>query len=451
MTRYEEWNHSDALCMELYFPNNPLSSAGEGLDTVLEIIERVSGVFKPDKVFGNRKYRYSRQRAQEQIQKGDPRFRRLQLFTEKDDGALDWSLGFGAVYGGLDLNITYGPLSFFRQPGTAQTRCDQAVHLVRALCQHLGPVDHGFVHSDTDKYLGSNPNITEFSLPPGAYEAYWLNVYGKSLVDFLGRQRVLSLPAYLVEPLPCGGVLWLSRPTLADFDSPEARLAQARCLTHLRPELRLEDVEQTLLKRSLAFQPIEPHFDPDISVLIHRFIEHSTNLVSRRKQIEHFNLYRPPPVSEWRPVQEVKPDVDNLASKVTFYEVQAESLIAVLHTKVPSVLDQEPASIIDVDEYVALERWADFAEHMPPAKRDRLVPMLGAYLGELVIKHLGGHWVPRRALLETAVAVGTRAWLPFLRAHHMLQVPSNFHGQSMDFTLCQFFHQAARLAGRESA
>jgi hypothetical protein len=88
------------------------------------------------------------------------------------------------------------------------------------------------------------------------------------------------------------------------------------------------------------------------------------------------------------------------------------------------------------------ERWAEFKEHMPPDKRDRLVPMLGGYMGELLVKHLGGRWVPRNSLLEAAVVVGPRAWLPFLRAHHLIQAPSTF----LDFTLSQFFHQAVRLA-----
>jgi hypothetical protein len=64
----------------------------------------------------------------------------------------------------------------------------------------------------------------------------------------------------------------------------------------------------------------------------------------------------------------------------------------------------------------------------------------------LLVKHLGGHWVPRRSLLEAAVVVGARAWLPFLRAHHLLQGPCNSLGKSLDFTLCQLFHQAVRLA-----
>ncbi len=163
------------------------------------------------------------------------------------------------------MELHFSPLSFFRQEATASDRCQQVVDVVRALCQRLGPVAYGFAHSSADFELGSDPHTTDPTSPPGAYEAYWLNVYGKALVDSLGRQRVLSLPAHSVEPLPCGGVLWLSTPTLAHFDSPEARHAQARCLVHLRPELRLEDVERTLLERSLAFQPLDKHFDPDIA------------------------------------------------------------------------------------------------------------------------------------------------------------------------------------------
>jgi hypothetical protein len=315
------------------------------------------------------------------------------------------------------------------------------------LCQRMGPADYGFAHSNADSKLGSDPHISDPTSAPGSYETYWLNVYGKALVDSLGRERVLSLPAHSIEPLPCGGVLWLSTPTLADFDSPEARRAQARCLVHLRPELRFEDVERSLLERSLAFQPLDKNFDPDISGLIELILQNQTGgLSTRRKEIEQYNHYRPPPVSEWLPADQVRTDADDPKAKLAFYEVQAESLIAILHTQHPSVLGQEPGSIIDVDSYVGQERWAEFMEYMHPDKKVRLVPMLGAYLGELLVKHLGGRWVPRRTLLESAVIVGPRAWLPFLRAHHLLQVPSNALGKSLDFTLSQLFHQAVRLA-----
>ncbi|MFL5349344.1 MAG: hypothetical protein ACJ8AT_31475, partial [Hyalangium sp.] len=175
-------------------------------------------------------------------------------------------------------------------------------------------------------------------------------------------------------------------------------------------------------------------------------LQEQTDLSSRRKEIERYNLYRPPPVAEWRPAHEVQTNVEDLASKIEFYEVQAESLVALLYLKEPSFVSYEAHSLIAVDHYVGHERWAELHRYMPPAQRDRLVPMLGGYLGELLVTQLGGRWVPRRSLLETAVVVDQRAWLPFLRAHHLLQVPSNTLGKSLDFTLSQFFREAARHA-----
>ena len=447
MTSYADWDRSDELSLRLYFSKNPLAGGPEGLEEVLQVIEQDSGFLMPDKVLGRRTFRYSRQRALEQLTQVTPTFQSLLLPKEKGEVQGGWNLRFGGACEGFNMDLHFSPLSIFRQEELARVRCDQVVHLVRALCQRLGPVDYGFAHSRADASLGSDPHTTDPTSTPGAYEAYWLNVYGKALVDSLGRKRVLSLPAHCVKPLPCGGVLWLSSPTLADFDSPHARAAQARCLVHLRPELSLEQVERALLERSLAFQPLDKHFDPDISGLIELILQRSTHLPSRRKKIERYNRYRPPPVSEWRPAYEVQSDVEDRARKLAFYEVQAESLIAIMHTKYPSVLSQEPRSIIDVDDYVDFERWAELQEHMPLDKRARLVPMLGAYLGELLVKHLGGRWVPRNALLESAVVVGTRAWLPFLRAHHLLQAPSsNPRLPALDFTLTQLFHQAARLA-----
>jgi hypothetical protein len=442
MMSYKEWNRSDAFSLHLHFTHNPLAGVPEGLERVLEIIERAAGFLMPDTVFGKRRYRYSRQRAREQLRKISPTLDSLILSKERGDVEGSVSLSFGGTPGGLTIDIFYSPLNYFREESAAESRCQQVVHFARALCHGLGPVDYGGGHSYADFLLGSDPHTRSATAPAGAYEAFWLNVYGKPLVDSLGRERVLALPAHSIEPLPCGGILWLSRPTMADFDSSQARAAQARCLVHLRPELRLEEIERTLLERSIAFQPVEKQFDPDISGVIELLLKRTGGLSTLRKEIERYNHYRPPPVTEGRPAAEVHSDAEDPARKIAFFEVQAEGLIAVLHTQIDSVLGQEPGSIIEVDDYVMRERWAASQEYMPQSKRDRLVPMLGAYLGELLIKHLGGRWVPRRSLLESAVVVGPRAWLPFLRAHHLLQAPD----APLDFTLSQLFHQAVRLA-----
>jgi hypothetical protein len=298
MMSYEKWNHSDALCLRLYFPHNPLAAGPEGLERVLEIIERATGFLMPDTVFGKRGYRYSRQRAREQLSKISPTLDSLILSKEKGDVEGSVSLDFGGTQGGLTVRSSYSPLRFFREESAAESRCQQVVRFARALCHELGPVDYGIGHSYADFILGNDPHTRDPTSPAGAYEAFWLNVYGKPLVESLGRQRVLALPAHSVEPLPCGGVLWLSCPTMADFDSPQARAAQARCLVHLRPELRLEEVERTLLDRSIAFQPVERQFDPDISGVIELLLKRTTGLSTLRKEIERYNRYRPPPVTE---------------------------------------------------------------------------------------------------------------------------------------------------------
>jgi hypothetical protein len=442
MMSYKEWNRSDALSLHLHFTHNPLAAGSEGLERVLEIIERAAGFLMPDTVLWKRKYRYSRQRAREQLAKISPTLDSLILSKERGDVQGSVSLDFGGTPGGLTIDIFYSPLNFFREESASESRCQQVVHFARALCHGLGPVDYGGGHSYADFLLGSDPHTRSATAPAGAYEAFWINIYGKPLVDSLGRERVLALPAHSVEPLPCGGVLWLSRPTMADFDSPQARAAQARCLVHLRPELRLEEVERTLLERSIAFQPVEKQFDPDISGVIELLLKRTTGLSTLRKEIERYNRYRPPPVTEWRPAAEVASDAEDPARKIAFYEVQAEGLIAVLHTRIDSVLGQEPGSIIEVDDYVMYERWAEFQEYMPQSKRDRLVPMLGAYLGELLIKHLGGRWVPRRSLLESAVVGGPPPGLALLRGPHQHPAP----GTPQDLTPAHHVHQAVRLA-----
>ena len=40
---------------------------------------------------------------------------------------------------------------------------------------------------------------------------------------------------------------------------------------------------------------------------------------------------------------------------------------------------------------------------------EHVVPAVGAYLGQVLVHHLGGRWLPRKKLLETGGRVGDRA------------------------------------------
>ncbi len=104
--------------------------------------------------------------------------------------------------------------------------------------------------------------------PIGVSEIHWLNIYGKELVDQLGRDRVLSTPCLRCEELAGGGVLFLSQPTPLDYASDEARIAQASALAHLRSDVTYEQALAMLCQRSVTLFPTKEHWDPDIVDLL---------------------------------------------------------------------------------------------------------------------------------------------------------------------------------------
>jgi hypothetical protein len=225
-----------------------------------------------------------------------------------------------------------------------------------------------------------------------------------------------------------------------DFDSEEARTAQARALVHLRPELSLETTLARLRERSRAFVPIPFQFHPDVAEILQQEVEFQ-GLLRKRQEVERFNRYQPPPVSEWLPASQVPaPDVTDVTAQVSAYEgLHAEQLIALFHTEVPQVLQTTVEALPALDWRLWHFGWGEY----PSAdKKEALIPALGAWLGRYLVHKLGGRWVPRRELTETAVLVGDRAWLPFLRARHALQS----WDAPLDFSCTQFFREAQRHA-----
>jgi hypothetical protein len=249
----DEWNKEDGLELELHFPPSAMDPGFERLDEMLEIIESTGEEFRPKKMsLRRRKLKYSRQKLRERLHEGT--FRKHTSFGGYENDLTSVVL---RVY----------PFSVFAEPGKAEERAGHMVNLARALASRF-PVTAGFAHNGTDALLDMNEEQMRARDPENVERVYWLNLYGPRMVEQLGRQRVLSTPAFLLEELPGGAVLWLTRPTPADFASEEARFAQARALVHLRPELKLEDTLATLRRRSLAFVPVEPRFDPDIADLL---------------------------------------------------------------------------------------------------------------------------------------------------------------------------------------
>ncbi|QAT88694.1 hypothetical protein EJ065_7169 [Corallococcus coralloides] len=268
------------------------------------------------------------------------------------------------------------------------------------------------------------------------YEVFWLNVFGPKLVESVGRERVLSTPAHLVEELPNGSVLLVLWPTAAGFASDEARVAQARAHVHLRPDLDFDTVLRTLRERSAALVPVEPRFHPDVAPFLSRLPDVFA-ISERQRKIAELNTFRPPEPEEWLPVA-LSSDVENPERVLTSYGDLSEGLVAALHTKVPSIMDATPESLTDLDFHFWRE---NFPERY---KRDLIdghtAPAVGAYLGGILVRRLGGTWVPRQRLEESQVRVGQRVWLPFLRARRYMHSRQSL----LDSSLTQFFREAER-------
>lgn len=443
-------------CLSLFFraPGRPVAPDEEGipeeLTDVLEILEAHAGEWMPRLISSAKgpKRKYSRENLLKALALKKPFYPILTFHLLRKSPKVTVSFRLPVeIDPHWQISVTINPLSSFQEPEHVEERSRKLVDLMRAWASRFPPL-YGHGHS-----LGDKPLEPPRPLEPGEdiydvkygqlAEIYWLNLLGKKMVESVGRERVLSTPAHLVEELPGGTVLILTRPTVADVLSDEARVAQARAHVHLRPDLRFDDVLAKLRAQSAEFVPVEPRFDPDIADLVERVLDVSTGVHNRQRKVREFNAWRPPPVDEWLPRQAALPsDVPNPAATIRHYGDKAEGLVAIMHGQVDSLFNNDPASLTDLD----LHMW----QNDYPGRTDSLqrleglfIPIVGAYLGEVLVDHLGGQWIPRRNLLEAQVLVGERAWLPFLRAKHYIQSKQ----AALDYSLTKFYREAARHRG----
>lgn len=329
------------------------------------------------------------------------------------------------------------PFSFFEEPPHSAERSRRILELVRAWASWY-PAHYAVAHSWADMELARAPGLYSREAYETVHQVYWLNVLGPELVKTLGRERVLSTPAYLVELLPTGSVLLVTRPTVADLLSEEARWAQARALVHLRSDLRLEEEMARLRERSHVLAPVEPKFEPDMAELLMRIVR-AHDVTERPRKVADFNGYRPPEVDEWRPCEAaLPPDVERPAREMLRYRRELPNRL--LEKIDRTELRLEPAALPEIDSHFWLnaQRYAYGEGHLVRW----LAPMAGAFLGEVLVRSLGGCWVPRKDLYETQVLVGDRVYLPFLRAQRSFQSRQGV----LDYSLTKLYRVAERHA-----
>ncbi|ATB39791.1 hypothetical protein CYFUS_005239 [Cystobacter fuscus] len=414
------------------------------LEPFLQALEEHADEWMPDVVNGKRQRKYSRPSFWKALEeRRDGNTSGLGLYRTRWP-ALDMSLSlwFPPLPPKLGIFINVKPLSFF----ALAERCHDFIEMVRAWASHY-PVTHAMAYSSDDMILAGAPNFgrdDETEYRDGfdrIYEVCWLNVFGPKLVETVGRERMLSTPAHRVEELPNGSVLLVTWPTAADFASKEARLAQARAHAHLRPDLDFDTLVRSLQERSALLAPVQPRFHPDLAPLLSRVVDRAASH-QRQRRIAELNAWHPPEPEEWRPADSaLPPDVADVERAREHYRTLAEHLVALLHSEVPSVFAATPESLTDADFYFWRE---DFPKSRPRQALDaHAVPAIGAYLGEVLVRHLGGQWIPRQKLQEAQVLVGDRVWLPFLRAQRSMTSRQAL----LDYSLTLLFRSAERHRG----
>ena len=438
---FRDMNLEDSLQFGFEGAYDPSAELEHELEPFLQSLESYAGDWMPDVIGGKRKRRYSRAAIWKALGEArGPNTTDVWFYrTSPPVIAMQLWLMFSSRPPKLDITFDVQPLSFW---GEAQ-RCRNLVDLVRAWASRY-PVTYASAHSMADKQLAGAPFFgrdEKVAMRDGfdkIYEVFWLNVFGPRLVETVGRERMLSTPGFRVEELPSGAVLLVTAPIAAEFASEPARQAQARAFAHLRPDLDFDTVLHTLRQRSATLAPVEPRFHPDMAALLPRLLDDFA-ISERQRRIAEWNEWQPPEPEEWLPAAAaLPPDVEDTTRALEVYDHLAERLVALLHTDVPSVLGKSPESLTDIDSYFWHE---DFPKsRLREAIDQHAVPAVGAYLGEMLVRHMGGRWIPRQKLDEAQVVVGDRAWLPMRRARNYLRSLQTL----LDCSLTQLYRVAER-------
>jgi hypothetical protein len=437
----EELNLEDSLMLSFEGSFDGQPALERELEPFLQALEEYSGDWMPDLVKGKRRRQYSRSAVWKALEETRDRYGSIigLHHTMSPAAALTLSLWLARDRPKLSVGLHVQPLSFFAEV----ERCHKFVDMVRAWASRY-PVPYASAHSTADRELADFPNFgrdDETTRRDGydkVYELCWLNVFGPRLVETVGRERMLSTPAHRVEELPGGTVLLVTWPTAADFAREEARQAQARALVHLRPDLDFETVLSTLRERSATLAHVEPRFHPDVAPLLSRVVDGFAISERQRKRVQ-FNAYQPPEPEEWLPSDSALPsDVENPDLVRRHYASLGEHLVALMHSKVPSVFKGTPGSLTETDYHFWSENFPETFERHDI--EERAVPAVGGYLGEVLVRNLGGQWIPRKKLGEAQVLVGDRVWLPFVRAHRYMRSRQSL----LDYSLTQLYLVAER-------
>lgn len=429
----------DTLDVQLLLARNPARESDAALDDFVRVLLEESGPYLPERI-GKR--RFTSESFKQVVAGQDIESRRgVHVNLDRDEApALHLTVSFlgPSASAGTWLFMSV-PMAFFADAEGAAERGDRLATLLRALAERFDVVS-GFAQSKAELALGGDPRVEDPFATDAPDELHWLNIYGPEAVGCLGRERLLGTPHMSATELTNGAVmLRAASGSPLDWIAPGARANEAQALAHLHPDLDAERLLADRLKRSEQLAPVRRDWDPDIADLLELTLQ-AVDVPDHGAATERLNRYRPPAVGEWRAREPRAVVAGEAPAAEVDYSDLAENLVVLVHGEVPEVMGWDPAALPRIDYHF----WRiDYPAGFNRTDIDGdLVPAIGAFIGEMLVRNLGGRWAPAATLDETSVLIGDRAWLPFQRARHYMVDRQS----ALDYSLTQFFRAAARAS-----
>jgi hypothetical protein len=255
---------------------------------------------------------------------------------------------------------------------------------------------------------GKTVSTGGLDLREGLPGIYWANLFGPIYVDFFGREKFLTAPAYHKEELPDGGFLLLTAPSPLDYGRPEVQALEEALIDHLGRDAFFE--------KAYPEKPCQvPHF--------------TFNQAAFGRPIE---------IVAYDPISEVIPDPYRFVQEAPLL---AEALIRRFQGK----LDYSPESLKQVDDFILKRSYRRPEPWRRGEEGVRLMQELTAYYGEVLRRHLGGRWVvddrgegnkPHPAVIFTVVGVPQMEY-PFARVDRLWEERVRADGLAIRFMLLQ--------------
>jgi hypothetical protein len=107
------------------------------------------------------------------------------------------------------------------------------------------------------RYPASRPLGSEIPITDLVAAISWATYFGPELVQYLGRDKILSSPVYKTEELETGGILILLVPKPMEPTLPEIHNVQARVREHLGLTMSAKNILLDALKKKKNGSPVD--------------------------------------------------------------------------------------------------------------------------------------------------------------------------------------------------